>query len=118
MDPIDDLIPSDRIPEYESQGAGRELNTMIPHGKTPQQFVEGLAHKFKSVSFFFYFSSIQYFYLLNTEIAIYLIVSHTPDSRHCGTVARVWGLRDYIFKYVILFSWILNDSLMNVFNYM
>ncbi|XP_013402348.2 uncharacterized protein LOC106167978 [Lingula anatina] len=54
MDPLEDLLPSDRLAEYESRGEGRELNTMVPHGKTPQQFVEGLAQKFKSLVYKLY----------------------------------------------------------------
>lgn len=49
---------------YSREKAGNILESLVPHGKNPGHFMDGLAIKFKSVGFF---AS-----LYNQQVCIYL----------------------------------------------
>lgn len=44
-----DYIPAGMEAEYLKERPGRSLEAIVPQGKTPEQFVDALAVKFKSV---------------------------------------------------------------------
>ena len=46
-----DYIPRGLEAIYTREKAGKPLETLVPHGKNPDQFMDGLATKFKSVRF-------------------------------------------------------------------
>ena len=45
-----DYIPRGLEALYTREKAGHPLESLVPHGKNPEQFMDGLATKFKSVS--------------------------------------------------------------------
>ena len=45
-----DYIPRGLEAVYTREKAGHPLESLVPHGKNPEQFMDGLATKFKSVS--------------------------------------------------------------------
>jgi hypothetical protein len=45
-----DYVPRGLESMYTREKAGRPIESLVPHGKNPEQFMDGLAVKFKSVS--------------------------------------------------------------------
>lgn len=49
-----DYVPRGLEPLYTREKAGRPIESLVPHGKNPDQFMDGLATKFKSLVYKLY----------------------------------------------------------------